>query len=305
LCSPRGVAQEFTALKASIEALAGSAGVAEYYGILRKHFRSMQPARLCAKDVYSCSSNSGPMCGRARASKSRSRKSGRKQKCCAPRRPLRWAKPMANEIVRAQPNNCTLYEIEDSLAPFANTVDLAPDEPTRQLVLDEIGQALRKAKDKRDAVVAFLRHCEQQQEFADAEIERIEKRKEFIARVREELERYVIQVIEQFAAPDRRGIKRLEGNVSSLRIQKNPDSVVITDVTAISLAQKNVTLTMAAHVWEALLQIVGPNNRKEFESRVERLEYKPDKKTIAADLKNGISVPGADLKFGDWRLVIG
>ncbi len=59
MCSPRGVANEFSALKASIEALAGSAGVAEYYRILRKHgvshprqFRSMQPARLCAKDVY-------------------------------------------------------------------------------------------------------------------------------------------------------------------------------------------------------------------------------------------------------------
>ena len=59
MCSPRGVANEFDALKASIEALAGSTGVSEYCGILRKHgvtharqFRSMQPARLCAKDVY-------------------------------------------------------------------------------------------------------------------------------------------------------------------------------------------------------------------------------------------------------------
>ena len=59
MCSPRGVTHEFEALKASIEALAGSTGVAEYYGILRNHgvshprqFRSTQPARLCAKDVY-------------------------------------------------------------------------------------------------------------------------------------------------------------------------------------------------------------------------------------------------------------
>jgi len=211
---------------------------------------------------------------------------------------------MANEIVRAGSNNCTLYEIEDTLAAFANTIDLAADEPTRQLVLDKIGQALRKAKDKRDAVVAFLRHCEQQQEFADAEIERIERRKEFIARVQEELERYVVQVIEQFAVPDRRGVKRLEGNISSLRIQKNPDSVVITDATAIPLAQKDVVLTMPAYVWEAMLQIVGTQDREEFESRVERLEYKPDKKAIAQNLKSGVAVPGADLKFGDWRLVI-
>src|SRR5579871_973153 len=212
---------------------------------------------------------------------------------------------MTNEIVRTQPTNCTLYEIEETLAAFADAVDLEADEPIRQLVLDEIGQALRKAKDKRDAVVAFLRHCEQQREFADAEIERIERRKEFIARVQAELEQYVVQVIEQFATSDRRGIKRLEGNVSSLRIQKNPDSVVITDVVAIPLARKDVVLTMPAYVWEALLQIVGADDRREFESRVERLEYKPDKRAIAQDLKKGVAIPGADLKFGDWRLVIG
>jgi hypothetical protein len=212
---------------------------------------------------------------------------------------------MGNALVRTQSNNCTLYEIEDSLAAFANTIDLASDEPTRQLVLDEVGQALRKAKDKRDAVVAFLRHCEEQQEFAGAEIDRIERRREFIARVQAELARYVVQVIEQFATPDRRGIKRLEGNLSSLRIQKNPDSVLVTDAVALPLGHKDVVLTMPAYVWEALLQIVGVKDRKEFESRVERLEYKPDKKAIAAELKNGVTVPGADLKFGDWRLVIG
>jgi hypothetical protein len=59
MCSPRGVVKEFDALKASVEALAGSTGVAEYYRILRLHgvdrsrqFQSTQPARLCAKDVY-------------------------------------------------------------------------------------------------------------------------------------------------------------------------------------------------------------------------------------------------------------
>ena len=212
---------------------------------------------------------------------------------------------MTNELVPTQASQCTLYEVEDCLAAFANTIDLAPDEPTRQLVLEEIGQALRRAKDKRDAVVAFLRHCEQQRKFADREIERIERRKDLIARVQEQLERHVVQVIEQFAIPDRRGIKRLEGNVSSLRIQKNPDSVLITDVAAVPLAHKDVTLTMPAYVWEALLQMISLTDRKEFESRVERLEYKPDKKAIAADLKNGVTVPGADLKFGDSRLVIG
>jgi hypothetical protein len=59
MCSPRGVLEEFEDLKTAVENLAGSAGVAEYYRILRqhgvdqpRHFKTMQRARLCAKDVY-------------------------------------------------------------------------------------------------------------------------------------------------------------------------------------------------------------------------------------------------------------
>jgi len=212
---------------------------------------------------------------------------------------------MANELVQSQPNACTLYELEDHLQALANSVALAEDEPTRQLILDEIGQALRRTKEKRDAVVAFLRHCELQQEFADAEIERLEKRKTFIASVAKQLESYVVQLIEEFAAPDRKGVQRLEGNVSSLRIQRNPDSVLITDLNAIPLAFRHVTVMMPAYVWEALLERVGAEDRKVFESRVEKVEMRPDKKAIAAELKKGTAITGADLKFGGHRLVIG
>jgi hypothetical protein len=211
---------------------------------------------------------------------------------------------MATELTRPQVNTCTLYELEDNLEAFANTVDLAEDEPSRRLILDEIGHALRRAKDKRDAVVAFLRHCEMQQKFADAEIERIQKKKAGISQVQQQLEHYVVQVVEQFATPDRRGVKRLEGNLSSLRIQKNPDSVLITDLDVIPLAFKQAVLVMPAHVWEALLQRLGLEERKVFESRIEKLEFKPDKKAIAAELKNGVPIAGADLKFGEFRLVI-
>ncbi len=198
----------------------------------------------------------------------------------------------------------TLYELEDNLEAFANTLDLAPDEPSRRIILEEIGQALRRAKEKRDSVVAFLRHCESQLKFADAEIDRIQKKKAYIARVQNELERCVVQVIEQFAPTDRRGIRRLEGNISTMRIQKNPDSVVITDLDAIPAAFKQAVLTMPVYVWEALLQRLDPKDRKVFESRVESLECKADKRAIAAELKSGKSIPGADLKFGDLRLVI-
>ena len=104
---------------------------------------------------------------------------------------------MLTEIVKSPANACTLYELEDHLQALANSIALAEDEPTRQIILDEIGQALRRTKEKRDAVVAFLKHCEHQRKFADAEIERIQKRKTFIAGVEEQLESYVVQLIEQ------------------------------------------------------------------------------------------------------------
>jgi hypothetical protein len=73
---------------------------------------------------------------------------------------------------------------------------------------------------------------------------------------------------------------------------------------AIPLAFKQALLAIPAHVWEALLQRLSLEDRKVFESRVEKLEYKPDKKAIAAELKHGVAIAGADLKFGDSRLVI-
>ena len=71
-----------------------------------------------------------------------------------------------------------------------------------------------------------------------------------------------------------------------------------------SPAFKQIVLTIPAYVWTALLQCLDTEERKAFESRLEKQEFKPDKKAIGAELKRGTEVPGADLKFGDWRLVV-
>ena len=138
--------------------------------------------------------------------------------------------------------SCTLYELEDNLQALVHSIDLAEEPSARESILEEIGQALRKTAEKRDSVVGFLHHCAMQQRFADAEIDRIQKRKASIARLQEELEAYLVHVVEQYAKPDRRGIQRLEGNFSSMRIQKNPDSVLITDLDAVPLAFKQAIL---------------------------------------------------------------
>jgi hypothetical protein len=210
---------------------------------------------------------------------------------------------MATQVVSAR-GGCTLYQIEDHLEALVNTMALVEEPAAREAILDEIGQAVRGAREKRDAVVGFLRHCADQERFADAEIERIQKRKAFIARVRGELERYLTQIIERFAEPDRRGIRRLEGNFSSMRIQKNPDSVLITDDRALPVAWKDIVITMPAYSWEALFQRLDLEERAVFEREVKKGEFKPDKKSIGCELKKGEQIEGAQLKAGDLRLVI-
>ena len=82
MCSTRGVLEEFEDLKTAVENLAGSAGVAEYYRILRQHgvdrprqFKIMQrpimrqrrvrAARTVARE---CTGESGRVLTRARDS---------------------------------------------------------------------------------------------------------------------------------------------------------------------------------------------------------------------------------------------
>src|SRR5687767_1083902 len=132
---------------------------------------------------------------------------------------------MKTELTGEQARAVSLYDLERNLCAFAAMVEEIDDPGLKTELLEELGTALRCAKDKRDRVVAFLRHCESQEAFADAEVERLMKRRARISRVRSELEGYVVSLIAQLVEPDRRGVKRLEGNHSSMRTQRNPDSV--------------------------------------------------------------------------------
>lgn len=74
-----------------------------------------------------------------------------------------------------------------------------------------------------------------------------------------------MRVVDEFALPDRKAVKRLDGNPLSMRIQKNPDSVVVIDPELVPLTCKEVAVTMPAYVWEAMLQCLSKDERSEFE----------------------------------------
>ena len=212
---------------------------------------------------------------------------------------------MATELVPILRPSCTLYELEDMLVSLVASLEDQSTAEETELVLAQIGETLRRTREKRDRVVGFLRHCEQQQRFADEEIDRIEKRKQQIGRVQKTLETYLVRLISEFAVPDRRGVRRLEGNVSAMRIQKNPDAVLIIDENAIPSGLKDLVLTIPAQHWEALLERLPVVQRTELERWTKRCETRPHKQAIARELKAGATVPGAELATGEFRLVLG
>ena len=212
----------------------------------------------------------------------------------------------ANPSVVSSPRSAalTLFDLEQRLATYAGLLDAIEDPDRRAEALEEFGSVLLNAKEERDSAARFLRYCQSQEEFADEEIQRLKGRKERIARIRGEFEAFLVTLIDGYAQPDQRGVKRLEGNLSSLRIQRNPDSVAIFDTAAIPLRLKDFVITLPAYVWEALLECVGLEERSTFEAHVKRIEVKPDKPAIGAELKGGEPVRGAELQAGALRLVV-
>jgi len=80
--------------------------------------------------------------------------------------------------------------------------------------------------------------------------------------------------------------------------------VEITDIVALPGVLKDAVVTLPALVWDAILDAVGAGDRGMYEAFVKRVELKPDKRAIAAELKAGGEVRGASLKPGEFRLVL-
>jgi hypothetical protein len=118
----------------------------------------------------------------------------------------------------------TLYELEDDLAALVETQEAGgvPVELEAEIQL-RVQEALTGAVEKRDRMAQFLAHLEGQQELAQAEIRRLQERKRVMGATQERLERYVIAVMERL------GVKKLEGQVSTLSLRACPVSVVIED----------------------------------------------------------------------------
>lgn len=161
------------------------------------------------------------------------------------------------------PNSLTLYQAEDDLKTWVDTLEAASTDEERVEITTRLSDYLSAAVEKRDRFCAFLAHLESQVELCRAEEKRIAEHRRVFEALQERLENYAIRTMEDL------GVKKLEGATSVLKLYGKPPSVLITDPAEIP----------ARFI-------------------VEKIVRDPDKKAIKAAIDAGEDVPGATLSIG-------
>jgi|SRR5581483_3711523 len=196
-----------------------------------------------------------------------------------------------------------LYEIEDTLAAYAETADLVPPEEEDEF-FRRFAAWMTQAIEKRDRMGEFMAHLEQQILFADSEIKRLQERKQAYARVLDHLEAYLIRVLESLG-PDSKGKpKKLEGRTVTFSLRRNPPSVLIKEESLIPLPYKtaSVTLRLPAEEWNRLLEALDLEIRAIILDGA-RIEVTASKHAIKAALESSAEVPGAEIAPVSYSLV--
>ena len=164
----------------------------------------------------------------------------------------------------------TLYEIEYELIYLLDTLEgLLPEEEQARLEIEEmIRRAVQAEIRKVDGISHMLAHFESQAQLAAAEGKLLQARKKAFERAGERLEFYVR------SAMDLSGVKKLEGQTTTLSLRAAPASVLITNFEAIPAEYKEI-----------------------------RTETVINKDALKKALRSGKKVYGASLSEGNFYLV--
>lgn len=199
----------------------------------------------------------------------------------------------------------TLYELESELAAWADTLDLAETAEDRAEIQARIAEYLQQATGKRDRFAQFLAHLDQQIELAKSEEERLQSRQRRIESIQTRLKEYAVRVMETL------GVRKLEGNTSTLALRGKPPSVLIRDQNAIPAEYQDVTVRMPGSQYLALCETLLelPSNHPiapgTFVAAMNAcISWMPDKGAIRGAIRDGKDVPGADLAIGGSTLVV-
>lgn len=214
----------------------------------------------------------------------------------------------------------SLYQLEETHLALLDSEALVTPEQQAQFRA-ELAESLKSAVDKRERVAQFIRHCDAQAEACKKEIDRITRLKRSYEKARDRMEEYVKWSMEQlgYAEKDAKGrTRKLEAHTAVFSLRPNPPAVEITDEAAVPSEFKILTITVNAAAWEQ--HIESHNELREMMQKalehfdpiplespqivraIKKTECSIDKRAVKDALEVGRSVPGADLKIGEYSL---
>jgi Gp157 protein len=95
-----------------------------------------------------------------------------------------------------------------------------------------------------------------------------------------------------------RGLKRLEGELNTIRLQKNGQGSLQVDLLSLPAEYNQLTIALAQPDWARVLQsIASPELKKQLEAAV--IACEPNKALIRQDLQAGKEIPGTVLAKGE------
>lgn len=188
-------------------------------------------------------------------------------------------------------SSLTLYEAADELRTLFDTLDGLDDPAELAEFEKEMEPALKRALQKVESFVAFLRHLDSQIELCAGEIARIKAHQQRFETMQERLEDYAIRAMQAS------GVKSLGSPTAKLRIAQNPPSVVIENEDQVPAKCKTVTIKLRAELWPRLIDIATRIDKAvDWNDHLARGKVETSRTEIATALKAGETVPGARLE---------
>jgi hypothetical protein len=189
--------------------------------------------------------------------------------------------------------NATLFEIDTELEAAFDAASLEEEQmgaitqATKQRCLDLFAELGKKV----DRIAGYVRATEFRARAAKEESARLAARQK-------SAEGRVIQVKSMLSYfMQARGLKRLEGELNTIRLQKNSQASLTLEPLALPVTHYATTLMLAQPDWVRLLEALGSSELKStLETAV--IKHEPNERLIRAELDTGKEIPGAALVRG-------
>ena len=194
-----------------------------------------------------------------------------------------------------------IFDIETDLQALVQCAEtITPEQEDEYRLALEL--ALRMSVKKRQNVGQFILHCGLHEAACDREIDRLKALKKQYSSARERIEDFVIRTVLIIGPDDHGKLKALEGETVKLVVKATPDAVIIDNEAMLGSEFQTVTVTMAADVWQALIDDLSENAIGQTAGQCKETRT-PNKSAIRTAIKQGREVRGAAMR-GGYRLEV-